>query len=478
MNTRWGLANPVGCMASAVGVTVPAMKLSARASVLAALVTLVACETTSWANGRFPEAQEVVVGPGAASDTVVLRATFGLVVSRDGGATFRWLCEDAMFAPDVVSGNTDPPIALLADGTIVWGYDYGLHGTQSGCAIIPAPTAGHGTLADLATDPADGVLLALEDNITGTDHVLRAAGGLSFATLGSGVTGTRMLTVEVAPSDAQRVYVSGRDAVTSGPVLYRSDDGGATLVAQHPNYGTIDDGPFISGVDPTAADVLYLRANVGFGSVLLRSADGGRSVTPVAQTSGPMLGFALSDDGATVWVGSPSDGLLRSEDHGLSFHTVGPTPTYCLRFHAGTLWQCGDWTHGYALARSGDLGQSFVPVLRFQDVVGAYDCSAAPTTAGAVCAAEWPAVQSTLAASVVPRHFDAGVDVAVTPVAMDAGMDAVADTLGGADVGTPASAVHPTSGCVCGTANENSGSFVGAVFAGMVLSLRRRPRSA
>lgn len=48
------------------------------------------------ANGRFPAAQQVVLGPGARSDVITLRTTFGPLVSRDGGRGFRWYCEELL----------------------------------------------------------------------------------------------------------------------------------------------------------------------------------------------------------------------------------------------------------------------------------------------------------------------------------------------------------------------------------------------
>ncbi len=47
------------------------------------------------ANGRFPTSNQIVFSP-ANADLIVLRATFGILVSRDGGTTWTWLCEDAL----------------------------------------------------------------------------------------------------------------------------------------------------------------------------------------------------------------------------------------------------------------------------------------------------------------------------------------------------------------------------------------------
>jgi hypothetical protein len=48
------------------------------------------------ANGRFPKAQQIVTAPGSGGKTIFLRATFGVLVSRDAGATWSWICEQAI----------------------------------------------------------------------------------------------------------------------------------------------------------------------------------------------------------------------------------------------------------------------------------------------------------------------------------------------------------------------------------------------
>src|SRR5690606_19038259 len=47
------------------------------------------------ANGRPPATNGVYLHPGD-PDAVFVRSTFGLLVSRDGGCSFRWICERAI----------------------------------------------------------------------------------------------------------------------------------------------------------------------------------------------------------------------------------------------------------------------------------------------------------------------------------------------------------------------------------------------
>lgn len=71
---------------------------SARARVsLAALASLaaVALGGTAHANGRFPTAQQVVVGAGEHARRVTFRVTFGPLVSDAGAWSLQWRCEEA-----------------------------------------------------------------------------------------------------------------------------------------------------------------------------------------------------------------------------------------------------------------------------------------------------------------------------------------------------------------------------------------------
>lgn len=100
----------------------------------------------------------------------------------------------------------------------------------------------------------------------------------------------------------------------------------------------LGDGAFIAGVDPTDAEVVYVRTTLALGSALLRSGDGGARFETAARTADEMLGFALSDDGRTVWYGSNAGGLFRSDDRGRSFERVDGLPVSCLEQHQGKLW--------------------------------------------------------------------------------------------------------------------------------------------
>lgn len=364
-------------------------------SPLPLLAALAALPAAARANGRFPNAQQVLVGPGTSSRTIVLRVTFGLVVSRDGGRNFNWYCEDVMYEPYVLSMNYDPPVELTQYGTIVFGFNHGVHAVTDGCSSTGQDDLSEREVTDLAATADGSTVYAIDGTPASPSRLLRApANTLRFAPVGAPIDNVRLATVDVAPGDPRRLYLSGLDALNR-PVLLRSDDGGARVTALTP-AGDLGDALFVSGVDPTDANVVYLRSVRGLGSALLRTADGGARVETVARTDDEMLGFAISDDGATVWYGSGGGGLFRSDDRGRSFQRVSDLPVFCLKQHAGTLWACTDWQRrGYALGRSMDRGATFESALRWEDLPGPPDCPDG-TPAARTCTDRWMGFQRQL----------------------------------------------------------------------------------
>lgn len=354
----------------------------------------------AWSNGRFPAASYLVVGPGASSSVLALRTTFGVLRSADAGRSWRWVCEESVEAV----GMFDPSIALGRDGFTTLALPSGLAVSEDGCAWArPAMTPAR-PVVDVTNDATGDVLIAAVGPSGTRDELLRSEdGGRSWRSTAT-LPGYFIETVEVAPSSPARIYVS---AFVPGPepVLLRSDDGGATVRELTRDF-TGGQSAWIAGVDPTNPDVLYVRSQRpgGVGTYLLRSMDGGRSFRRIAETDGAMRGFALSDDGATVWFGSSlsREGLQRSVRGGAFSRTADQPAVQCLRYHAGRLYVCADEAvDGYALGCSDDDGDSFAPLLSLRALETPASCPSG-TPVGDRCAALWPTQRMIL------RAIDAG----------------------------------------------------------------------
>jgi hypothetical protein len=325
---------------------------------LAATFALAVCLFTerAHANGRMPGATALTIGAGD-TDRIVVRATYGIVTSRDAGRTWNWICEQAIG----VSGETDPPLVVTSDGTFVLASPKGglLLSRDEGCTWSPGPSLFAETRAvDLASDPAapsravaisstvqsiDDQGLVTYSNVIGeTTNDAR-----SWQALGALPADFAAETVEIAPSDPGRIYVSGTasDNPLTG-VVVRSRDGGATwdrfTLTLPDGSGSV----FISGIDPRDPDRLWIRVPARgdtfgfFPASLLLSEDGGETFSFVARTDRAMFGFALSPDGTQLAYGGPFDGVYLGPSTGGTFTKVSTLGVRCLKWRPTGLYAC------------------------------------------------------------------------------------------------------------------------------------------
>lgn len=345
------------------------------------------------ANGRFPQAQHLIGGPGAASGHLALRTTFGVITSADRGRSWRYLCEDVLG----VSGRTiwDAPIALAADATLFVGLPDGLSRVTDGCSTVRVPEIAQSFTADLTTTGDGSTLYWLGSDGPSTNRVHASTdGGRTFAARGSVREGVLLETIEASDLMPGRVYVTGVQLEPRRFFLYRSDDG-ARSFREIPIGTPGMRGAYLAGLDPRSADGVWIRAPLApdekgvEGTALLHSRDAGERFEIVAQTRGPMLGFAISRADSSVWYGGPDDGLWRSDNGGADFDRIGALPVSCLRWHDGALYACASYQRtGWAVGRSMDRGLRFDPLLRFEDLAGPPVCPAT-TLGGQLCPGRW-----------------------------------------------------------------------------------------
>ncbi len=359
-----------------------------RNAVVAALTfALVAVAPLARANGRFPASNAIFFAPNQ-PEVVLLRTTFGALLSRDGGNTWGWICERAVG----LVADEDPMLAFTPDGTLVASTFQGLAVSRDGaCNFGFAAGESSGLVfIDLTSRPsAPGTILALASSYAGQDDagaVLYTSRlfetqdqGRTFAPIGTPLDPTLLgETVDVAPSDATRIYLSAvrNPGASATAVLLTSNDHGVAFDEHPVALTTSEQRAFIASVDPTRADRVYVRTAGAHDapSRLLVSDDAGKTFRTVFTGMGSLTGFAISEDGKRVYVGGPTDGLHAANAADYRWKKTASIEIGCLKLHDGALWACSTERSGFVLGVSTDEGATFEPKLHFCDVRGPLAC--------------------------------------------------------------------------------------------------------
>ncbi len=279
--------------------------------------------------------------------------------------------------------------------------------------------------------------------------IARTSNGVTWSAVGALLPDTYPLTIEIAASRPQRLYLGANDGNLVTGFIDVSDDGGATWTVRESPGGV--DAVFVSGVDPDDADRIYVRS-YSPESDLYVSEDGARTWTTIFESPVPLLGFALSPDGRQIavgggrglaqilarterrWTGAPtpaprSTAMAAAED----LYTVvatNPLPVSCLAWTAGGLFACADEiSAGFTIGVSRDDGRTFAPMLHLAELA---PVACAAGTSGALCAGEWCATATVIGAACT----------------VDAATDTARD--GGGPTATSA------SGCACDAASDDT----------------------
>jgi hypothetical protein len=183
-----------------------------------------------------------------------------------------------------------------------------------------------------------------------------------------------------------------------------------------------------------------------------------------------MLGFALSPDGSLLAYGGQQDGVhVGASDGSAAFARVSDIRNRCLTWSGSTLYACATEPYDpFAVARSDDSAQSFVPIYKLADTCPqscgddtAFARSCRPTwtdpvngvatligASGQSCSVPWSAIGAR----------DAGTDVTIGDAAqVDAG-----------------SSIEAAGGCSCSLPRPRSGRASFWVIALALCLVRRR----
>lgn len=419
------------------------------------------------ANGRFPSAGHIEVDP-ADPAHIVVRATYGLVVTRDGGNRWDWICEKAMS----YSGVWDPPIGITSEGKVLVGLPDGLSvSTPDTCSFSRAMALEGKLVADLAVDKknqARGVVLtSLPLGQTfDTRLYVTEDGGLTFSQVGAVFPeNLRGLTVDLCPSDPKVIYVSGvLTGASPQGVVMRSINGGTnydTFVV--PSSGDTQ-APFLGAVDPNNANRVYVRLD-GTPGRLFVSENGGQDWTLIFSGDGTLLGFGLSPDGNSLVVGGEKDGLWRSPTSKWAFEQTSLVRAKCLRWADAGVYACAEPVlDGFSVGISKTEGSTFKSLAGLSDVCGPLSC------AKSLCSADWPQLRDTLGAKSCNDGASSGTSSGTS--SGSGGMGGSAGT-GGAGGIAPISAV---GGCSCRFTQETTDSTIGMMLPAIALGFRRKRR--
>lgn len=413
------------------------------------------------ANGRFPAAGHIAVDPSDPSHLLV-RTTYGLLTTRDGGEAWDWICEQAVGW----TGQYDPTITVTADGSFVVGtYDHlaVAHGDSCGW-LRPAPLDGK-DVVDVSTDKkTPSTAIAMTSKVQGSSSFVSELwesldDGETWTVAGAPLpTDFRPLTVDTAPSNPMRVYASGLyGAGGAKGGLARSLDRGATWEVVDVPSTDADHAPYIGAVDPNDEKRLYVRL-FGTPGRLFVSTDGGDSFTELFTGTGLLKGLALSPDGATLLVGGESDGVHRVTTATSTVEKVADVGVQCLAWGKNGVLACAaEAKDGFTIGLSVDEGGSFTSALHLPCVRGPLDC-ASDTSVGSKCPAAWPAT-----ADIIDQKSCYPTEPA------DAGADAGQPDAGGAGAAPPAA---DDSGCQAGPGAGSFGALLAA--SGLAFFLMRR----
>ncbi|HWO19840.1 MAG TPA: sialidase family protein [Kofleriaceae bacterium] len=343
------------------------------------------------ANGRSPGTSTINFRRGMEQE-IIAGLTFGLVVSRDGGATWYWVCEDAIG----YGGTYDPDYVFTTSGALFATTFDGMKVQRDGCSFgEPINTTFVSTIAQ----SPDGKLYygAAERSgaTVGDSKIYRSTDdGMTWTASANqpGVPDDWWQSLEVAPSDANRLYLAGYRFVLVGSemkkifLLFRSEDGGQTWsalpTAQFVTMplSTIE----IAGISPTNPDLVFARVKLednALSDAIYRSTDKGQSWTRVLGKGGA-IAFVVRKNGELV-AATQALGAVRSSDNGTTWIDIPGAPHInCLAENsAGELWACtqnygtlGTPSDGYGIMKTTTLA-SWQPVMKYQEMKGPVACT-------------------------------------------------------------------------------------------------------
>jgi len=391
------------------------MKRFLSCAALAAGIVLASSDEAQ-ANGRFPESNQLLFSPND-PNLVMLRVTFGLLVSHDRGQTFDWVCESSIG----FSGVEDPMYTITPSKAYVATTFQGLTVSRDqacGWSFTQGDLFQQ-VFIDLSANPNDSKNIVVfassydkqdpDGSILFNSRVWETKDeAQTFTQLGLPLDPALLgYTVDLTKTDPNRIYVTAtRDpGVAPRGVLLVSKNHGTTWEEEAVPLENGERSVFVAAVDPNNPERVYLRTSNAVDKpsrlIVREAVEGGQPTQRVVLTAqGALLGFALSDDGSRVYVGGPKDGIKVANTTDFQFENKNTKGVQCLTLSGNELWACSaeDTVSnlGFIVGVSQDEGQTFQAKLHFCDgnadapgIRGPLACGAGSTTADR-CNQIWP----------------------------------------------------------------------------------------
>ena len=416
------------------------------------------------ANGAFPDSQSILT-PEARPHEIRLATNFGIIASDDDGQSWVWSCEQAesnngsLYQMGPAPKNrlyviSSEGLAFSDNDSCGWSIAGGTVRARPSPTPSPIPRTPAACWRSSSARARPASATAWSNRPTAGRRSAPRATPPRRAT-----TSPASRSPRSAPST---IYVAMTSGPTFAPKLARSTDGGATwkvedLSTKLPAKTTLIR---LVAVDPTNADRVYLRTHSAAGdafAVAVAGASGFTVTTPLNFPDGILSAYARLASGTIVVaaVVGLDEVAYRSTDAGASFQPL-PTPpsVRAMSARGATLYVVADnVADGYAVGTSVDEGQTWQPLMRYDQILAIQACVKQACQTDCLMRAAAGQWSEDFCAATAPASPDGGA-----PTDADAGDDAHRDagpadggggSAGGSDASVPP---PPKSGCSCGVA--------------------------
>jgi hypothetical protein len=379
-----------------------AVKNANTVAALGVAVSVLLGSASASANGRFPRAQRLVQSAERA-DIMALYGTYGLLVTQDGGKSWNHICEAAT---GTYTGE-DPLLEIMPGTRIVARTETALvASTESWCNFRSVYGNGKDSISDITRDPTQpNTILAL----TGSYDMTAGFSSKLIESADAGKTWSppvdipptsfaRGLSLDVAPSEPNRIYATGLDAMGKG-ILVVSDDRGKHWSTHAIAGADASATPYLAVVSAKNKDLIFVRTDAyaemdgidTANDALLVSKDAGATWAMVLTRHAKLFGFALSPDEKTLLAGygdpqisattvDPVDaGLYRADltallgdlAHGEDkFEKIFNSSITCLRWSSAGLFACTLYTEtGFEIGRAADASFAASAMMPFSPLL-------------------------------------------------------------------------------------------------------------